>query len=215
MTELLLTTGLTDLQREYVEDINRSGDKLMVILDDILDLAKVTAGQLNLEAIPFDLRQIARDVVGLMKPRAEAKGIALVVCQQPAIYRLVGDPVRLSQVLSNLVSNAIKFTDQGQVLIDIKSEALNAERARLRLEVADSGIGLTEAQMELLFDRFTQADTSTTRRYGGTGLGLAICRELVELMGGEIGVDSHMGQGSTFWVTLELPVATMDVETSA
>jgi signal transduction histidine kinase len=182
----------------------------MVILDDILDLAKIISGQLNLESIPFDLGQVAADIACLMKPRADAKGIDLVVRREPAIHHLVGDPVRLSQVLSNLVSNAIKFTDQGQVLIDVECEALNAERARLRLVVEDSGIGLTEAQMEPLFERFTQADTSTTRRYGGSGLGLSICRELVELMGGEIGVESRVGQGSTFWAELELPVATMD-----
>ena len=206
MTELLLDTPLESLQREYVEVVRTSGAALLRIVDDILDFSKVEAGRLQLEEIEFDLRGCLEEVGDLLGPRAAERGVELVLLQHPEVpERVVGDPVRLRQLLINLVGNAVKFTHRGEIVVRVTRRGVADGRARLRFEVADTGIGIETERLEGLFHAFTQADTSTTRRYGGTGLGLAISRHLVELMGGEIGADSAPGRGSCFWfeITLE------------
>jgi PAS domain S-box-containing protein len=199
MTQLLLDTGLTHEQREYVEMAHSSGEALLAIVNDILDFSKIEAGKLDLEATEFDLRATVEDVRKMLGGRADEKGIGLTVEVEegvPAIVR--ADPVRLRQVLINLVSNAVKFTAEGGVVVRVGPARLTADRVVVRFEVADSGIGIESSQIERLFESFSQADSSTTRRYGGTGLGLAISRQLVELMGGEIGAEGAPGEGSTF-----------------
>jgi PAS domain S-box-containing protein len=206
MTELLLDAGLDREQREYAEAIRLSGENLMVIINDILDFSKIEAGAMRLETIDFDLRSAIEDVVDLLASRAHDKGLelaSLIEYDVPAALR--GDPGRLRQVLTNLVGNAIKFTEEGEVVVKV---ALAEERsgsedgAMIRFEIRDTGIGMTPEQQERLFRSFTQADASTTRRYGGTGLGLAISKQLIEMMGGEIGAESEPGAGSTFFFTV-------------
>jgi len=200
MTELLLATPLTQRQREFASTVRRSAESLLSILNDILDLSKIEAGKLSLEEVPFDLQTVVEEVGLLLAARAAEKKLELIVRYPPnAPRRLIGDPVRLRQVLSNLAGNAVKFTDKGHVLIDVSCERWEGPRAVMRVEVQDTGIGIEDSQKTRLFQKFSQADSSTTRRYGGTGLGLAISREFVLLMGGDIGVDSVPGQGSTFW----------------
>ena len=205
MTGLLLETDLTAEQREYAEAVRRSGEALLEIISDILDFSKIEAGKLNLEIIPFDLRTLIEDVAVLMAERAHAKGLelaCLIHADVPVALR--GDPGRLRQVLTNLVGNAAKFTERGEVLISATVDDETDHDAVIRLAVTDTGIGLTEEQCARLFRPFTQADGSTTRKYGGTGLGLAICKQLAERMDGRIGVWSTPGQGSTFWFTAQL-----------
>ncbi len=200
-TELLYETPLDDQQREYLGVIERSGKSLLRIIDDVLDYAKIEAGRMDLELIPFAPRDAVADVVRLLQPKAKEKGLTLeaeIADDVPA--QLLGDPNRLGQVLLNLAGNAVKFTGSGGVRVSL--QLLGEDR--LRIEVADTGIGITDDQRPLLFRDFSQADSSTSRRYGGTGLGLVISRRLVELMGGRIGVDSESGQGSTFWIELPL-----------
>jgi signal transduction histidine kinase/ActR/RegA family two-component response regulator/HPt (histidine-containing phosphotransfer) domain-containing protein len=207
MNELLLDTALDQEQRDYAVMVQRSAKALLRIVDDILDVSKLDAGKLELEIINFDLADAVESAVLLFEPQARAKGIELVVQIDPATeqYRR-GDPTRLRQVLLNLVGNAIKFTETGSVSVRVMPAGVE----RARFEVTDTGIGIEEIELTRLFERFNQADSSTTRRYGGTGLGLAICRELVTLMSGEIGVTSRPGAGSTFW--FELPLAIADTE---
>jgi PAS domain S-box-containing protein len=205
MTGLLLDTDLTAEQHEYVEAVRTSGNHLLEIIGDILDFSKIEAGKLNLEIIPFDLRTLIENVAVLMAERAHAKGLelaCLIHADVPIILR--GDPGRLRQVLTNLVGNAVKFTERGEVLISATVDDETDHDAVIRLAVTDTGIGLTEEQRTLLFQPFTQADGSTTRKYGGTGLGLAICKQLAERMDGRIGVWSTPGHGSTFWFTAQL-----------
>jgi len=207
MTELLLETGLTDTQRRYAQNIRNSGDSLLNIINDILDFSKIEAGKLELETVDFDVRDVAEEVAELLAGRAHAKGLELA-CQVdddvPAV--LGGDPGRLRQVLINLVGNAVKFTEHGEVLITVKRAADDrtsptSDRTVLRFAVRDTGIGITQEARGRLFKAFSQADGSTTRRFGGTGLGLVICKQLAELMGGEIDIASRPGCGSTFWFT--------------
>ncbi len=210
LTELLLETKLDEQQRPFVETVRSSGESLLSILNDILDFSKIEAGKLETEALDFDLYQAVEDVVQLMAPRAHVKKLELA-CRiderLPAAVR--GDPFRLRQVLTNLIGNAVKFTDAGEVLIDVQQQ----DAGTLRVNVRDTGIGISAEARTRLFTAFAQADGSTTRRFGGTGLGLAICRSLVELMGGQIGVDSREADGSgavsgsNFWFTLPLVVA--------
>jgi PAS domain S-box-containing protein len=207
MTELLLDSPLAPEHREFAETIQKSGTSLLVLINDILDFSKNEAGKLELEEISFDLVLAVEDVAELLAPNAEAKGIELVFRLAPGTpTRLIGDPARLRQVLNNLVSNAIKFTARGHVLIDVSCLEVVDRRATLRLAVQDTGIGIPDDKLGVIFEEFTQADSSTTREYGGSGLGLAICRQLATAMHGQLTVESRPGAGSTFVVTVTLPV---------
>jgi len=202
MTELLLETGLTSAQRKYAETVQRSGQNLLGIINDLLDFSKIEAGKLELENVDMDLRRTLEDVVDLLAERARAKGLELA-CSIPAnlATHVKGDPLRLGQVLTNLVGNAIKFTEQGSVVIRVAGLEETAHNVTLRFEVSDTGAGIGAAAQSHIFEEFAQADGSTTRKHGGSGLGLAISRQLVEMMGGNIYVESVLGAGSTFWFT--------------
>ena len=209
LTELLLETPLDAQQRPFVETVRNSGETLLSIINDILDFSKIEAGKLETESLDYDLFQAVEDVVQLLAPRAHAKQIELACRIDEGLPHAVrGDPYRLRQVLTNLVGNALKFTTEGEVVVEVYQLEVPGETPRLRVDVRDSGIGIDEATRERLFRPFAQADGSTTRRFGGTGLGLAISRSLVELMGGCIGVNSRAGEGSTFWFELPLTGAT-------
>ena len=208
MTDLLLDTDLSVEQRDYAETVRNSADALLVIINDILDFSKIEAGKMEIARVPFDVRAIVEETVELLAPKAEERSLELLLDLPPGIpTQVVGDPGRIRQVLTNLVGNAIKFTHQGHVRIAVNSQASNEQVATLRFSVEDTGIGIPESQQAALFDKFTQADASTTREYGGTGLGLAICKQLVQLMDGTIGVESSPGSGSLFWFTLPLPLS--------
>ncbi|MBX3605528.1 MAG: response regulator [Piscinibacter sp.] len=199
MSWLALQSGLDAKQRNYVEKVHRAAESLLVIINDILDFSKIEAGRLEMEHIPFRLGDVLDQFAHLVGMRADEKGLELLFDLPPGLpTALVGDPSRLGQVLLNLGNNAVKFTAQGEVTVAVRLLAREAGAARLRFEVRDSGIGIGSEQRERLFQPFSQADASTSRRYGGTGLGLAICRHLVALMDGEIGVDSTPGRGSVF-----------------
>ncbi|MFO0454293.1 MAG: two-component regulator propeller domain-containing protein, partial [Pseudomonadota bacterium] len=203
--ELLLQTALDARQRQLATTIRASGRALLDILNDILDLARVESGRMRLEQTPFDLAAVLADVVDLLAPQAHAKGLELVACAAPELrHHVVGDPLRVRQLVTNLLGNAIKFTTHGQVEVNARVVGDDGTRVRVAIEVADTGIGMDEATAARVFEPFTQADESTTRRYGGSGLGLAICREMVALMGGSIAVRSRPGTGSTFTVSLAL-----------
>ncbi len=205
MASLLQDTELTTEQREYVETLARSGEVLLALINDILDFSKIEAGRLELESIDFDPVALLEDVVDLMAGRAQEKNLELVSFVAPDVPpRLQGDSVRLRQILINLVGNALKFTERGEVTLRLERAADASDGIEARFAVTDTGIGLSPEAQTRLFQAFSQADTSTTRRYGGTGLGLAICKRLVELMGGAIGVDSVAGAGSTFWFAIPL-----------
>ena len=199
MTDLLLDTPLDEDQREYAETVRRSGENLMMILNDILDFSKIEAGATRLENIDFDLRAAVDDVTMLLARRAHDKGLELAgLIEHNVPYALRGDPGRLRQVLTNVLGNAIKFTEEGEVVVRVKLADEDEESAKVYFEVSDTGIGMSREQQRRLFLAFTQADASTTRHYGGTGLGLAISKQLVNLMGGEMSVESQSGVGSTF-----------------
>jgi len=199
MTELLITTPLTSRQNEYARTVRDSSESLLVILNDILDLSKIEAGKLSLENVNFDLCEVVEEVGAMLSARAAEKNIELVLRYSLANLRFfVGDPVRMRQVLVNLVGNALKFTTQGHVFIDTTCLPVGNGRVRIDMRVEDTGIGIAPECLHKLFKKFTQADASTTRRFGGTGLGLAICKNLVEAMGGEIKVESEVGKSSCF-----------------
>ena len=207
MAGLLLDTNLNPEQREYAETVRRSADALLSIIDDILDVSKIEAGKMTVEPIPFDLRLAVEDMAELMATKAQQKGLDLILRFSPdAPPRVVGDPGRIRQILINLSGNAVKFTTKGHVYVSVECEERTGEQARVRFSVADTGIGIPASKLGHIFERFTQADASTTRKYGGTGLGLSISKQLVELMGGKMGVESKVGEGSLFWFTLPLPV---------
>ncbi|MBI1795435.1 MAG: response regulator [Candidatus Eisenbacteria bacterium] len=202
MTELLLDTDLTPEQREFLDAVSASADGLLTLLNDILDFSKIEAGKLDFEAIPFSLRDCVGTAVKELGVRGHRKGLELACNIEAEVPdRLIGDPGRLRQVIINLVGNAIKFTAKGEIVIRIRLDGESDGRAMLRIAVRDTGIGIPADKQELIFQPFTQGDGSATRRYGGTGLGLAICLQLVELMSGEISVESQPGRGSTFTFT--------------
>jgi signal transduction histidine kinase/ActR/RegA family two-component response regulator len=203
MADLLLQTDLSPEQQECAEVIRLSGASLLTIINDILDLSKIDAGRLELESIPLSPVAVVEEAVALLAPGAQGRALELVSIVHPEVpERLDGDPVRLRQVLTNLVNNALKFTPAGEVVVRVGPGVENA--GFHRFEVSDSGIGIPADRLDRLFRMFSQADTSTTRRFGGTGLGLAICKRLVGLMEGEIGVESREGRGSTFWFEVPL-----------
>jgi two-component system sensor histidine kinase/response regulator len=205
MTTLLLDTNLGKEQREFTETIQKSADSLMTVINDILDFSKIEAGKLELEIIDFDLRVTLEEVGELMGLKAYEKGLEFATVIHHEVPSLLhGDPGRLRQILINLVGNAVKFTDAGEVTLKAVVEKEDADRALIRFSVSDTGIGISEEKMDRLFKSFSQIDGSTSRKYGGTGLGLAISKQLTELMGGSIGVDSKKGEGSTFWFTVAL-----------
>jgi two-component system sensor histidine kinase BarA len=202
MTELLLTTPLNPEQREYGVTLRESAESLLAILNDILDFSKFEAGHLKVESVPMLPRDIAGSVMALLLPRAQQKRLELTLEIDPAIPdQVLSDPIRVRQLLTNLIGNAIKFTDTGSVGVSIEQTMVEGLPVLL-FAVTDTGIGITAEQQEHVFLSFTQADQSTTRRYGGTGLGLTICKQLAEAMGGAIGVESTSGKGSRFWFTL-------------
>ncbi len=205
MTGLLLDTGLTAEQREYTEMVRSSGEALLTVINDILDFSKIEAGKLVIEPSPFDLRLAIEEVDEMLAPKAEERKLDLVLEYPSAVPRhFIGDAGRIRQVVTNLVGNAVKFSSGGCVLITVECQGREVRQARLRVSVRDNGPGIPQEKLDLLFEKFSQVDASTTRKYGGTGLGLAISKQLVELMGGSIGVDSHPGEGSIFWFTLPL-----------
>ncbi len=212
MTGLLLETDLTEEQRSYAEIVNRSGENLLGLINDILDFSKIEAGRLDMEILDFDLRTALEDTVELLTFRAEDAGLELICHIDPAVPEyLKGDPGRLRQIITNLAGNAIKFTKKGEVTIRADLESELGEEAIIRFSVRDTGIGIPQSRLAAVFEPFTQADGSTTRKYGGTGLGLAICKQLAGLMGGEIGIESEEGVGSTFWFTAKFEKQTLTV----
>jgi signal transduction histidine kinase/BarA-like signal transduction histidine kinase len=216
LSYLLLQTELNPEQRDHLGKVFSSAESLMGILNDILDFSKVEAGRLELELVPFPLASVLERVTNMLALKCQEKGLSLSFDIAPGVpLELVGDPLRLSQVLLNFTSNAIKFTERGHVRISAEMVSSTARDVVLRLSVVDSGIGISAEQQELLFQRFQQADASTTRRFGGTGLGLAISRKLAELMGGDVGVQSELGQGSRFWFTARLGLPTEGTQSSA
>lgn len=213
MAELVLKTDLTPQQHEFARVIYNSANHLLTIINDILDFSKLEAGEMHLQSLNFDLKDCLQTVIDVLSSQAEVKGLELIAAIDRQVpKKLQGDPVRLRQILLNLIANGIKFTDVGKVMVQVSSlgeEKVGVENrdynspssVRLLFSVQDTGIGISSNGQKKLFQSFTQVDASTTREYGGTGLGLAICKQLVEMMGGEIGVESETGKGSTFWFT--------------
>ena len=209
MTDLLLETDLTTEQRDFAEIVRVSGETLLSVINDILDFSKIEAGKLAIESLAFDLRLVMEDVGEMLAPKAQDKNLDLVLQYPSHLPRhFIGDAGRIRQVLTNLVGNAVKFTAHSQILIDVESESRDELSPHVRVSVQDTGCGIPTEKVGALFQKFSQADSSTTRKYGGTGLGLAISKQLTELMGGSIGVRSTLGEGSTFWFTLPLELDT-------
>ncbi len=207
MTSLLRDTPLNAEQLEFVETIQSSGNALLTVINDILDFSKIEAGKLKLELVAIDLRQLIHDSLDVIAVSAREKRLIVETHIDPQVdCALVGDPARLRQVLLNLLSNAIKFSQHGSVSLRVESERSEPGCQSLRVAISDTGIGISPAQQTRLFERFSQADSSTTRKFGGTGLGLAITKRLVEHMGGTVGVESELGVGSTFWFRVTLAV---------
>jgi two-component system sensor histidine kinase/response regulator len=205
MIEMLLATELVGPQRRYAEVVQQSGETLLMVINDILDFSKIEAGKLELDSVDFSLRKIIDDKAQMFAGRAQAKGLEIACHVHPDVPdALVGDPLRLRQVLANLIGNAVKFTEAGEIVIRVSRTEDAEDAVLLRFEVTDTGIGVDPEARERIFDAFSQADGSTTRKYGGTGLGLAISRELALKLGGDIGVESVPGKGSTFWFTARL-----------
>lgn len=211
LTHLLQKSDLDKRQHNFVDKIHRSGRHLLGVINDILDFSKIEAGKLALSPQPFALDDLLNDLIDLTAEKAHQKGLEFIIDIAPDVpYELVGDELRLGQILINYMSNAVKFTEQGDIRLEIRLDETRADGLLLYFAVHDTGIGLSAEQMGRLFNSFQQADASTTRKYGGTGLGLAISRTLAEMMQGEVGVDSHLGSGSTFWFTALLQPATAE-----
>jgi CheY-like chemotaxis protein/nitrogen-specific signal transduction histidine kinase len=209
MTELLQMSDLTPDQREYADTVARSGEALLQLVNDILDLSKIEAGQLGIEVIGFDLAGLLQEVRELLELKARQRGLSFLVDIAPDVpTRIRADPTRIRQILVNLVGNAIKFTHRGHVALRAQVKEHGCERVLLDLAVEDTGIGIAPEQRARVFEAFTQADASTARRYGGTGLGLAICNRLSQLMQGSISLDSELGKGSTFHLILPVDLET-------
>jgi two-component system sensor histidine kinase/response regulator len=211
MTGLLLDTDLTDEQRDLAETVRTSAESLLQIINDILDFSKIEAGKIEFEILNFDLRNALEDMTDMVAPKAYEKGLEIACIVSPDVPSLVrGDPGRIRQILLNLAGNAVKFTHEGQIAIRVSLVEETTTHVTLKFKVADTGIGIPPDRLDRLFKSFSQADASTTRKYGGTGLGLAISRQLTENMGGEIGVQSEQGKGSTFWFTIVLEKQSVD-----
>jgi signal transduction histidine kinase/CheY-like chemotaxis protein len=218
MTSLLLATNLAPEQREFADMVRRSAESLLSVINEVLDFSKIEAGRMSVELVPFDLHAVLKEVAALLFPSAREKGLDLVLDYPDELpHHYIGDPVRVRQVIFNLAGNAVKFTSQGHV--HIRVDTVRPDQGLLapaiRVSVEDTGIGIPESRMGDLFQTFTQADSSTTRRFGGTGLGLAISRQLVRLMGGDIGVRSRLGEGSVFWFMLPLEKARASSDSDA
>jgi signal transduction histidine kinase/DNA-binding response OmpR family regulator len=208
MSELLLDMELDAVARDYAETIRDCGRALLTVINDILDFSKIEAGKMELESLDLDLHDTVRDVARVLALQAHAKGLELTMNIDPQLPDMVrGDPGRLRQILLNLGANAVKFTSQGEISLDVRLVQASADRIEVRCEVRDTGIGIPPERVAALFQPFVQADASTTRKFGGTGLGLSIVAKLVALMGGEVGVDSEPGKGSRFWFTARLAPA--------
>ena len=207
LSHLALKTPLSAKQRDYVSKIHNAGTSLLAVINDILDFSKIEAGRLDIESTDFRLDEVIGSVTTLTAQKAHEKGLEFLAHVAPAIpEHLLGDPLRLGQILTNLVNNAVKFTERGEIRLDIELLERTGEKVQLKFSVRDTGIGMTTEQSAKLFQPFTQADMSTTRKHGGTGLGLTICRRLVELMGGRIWLESEPGVGTTFYFTVWLGV---------
>jgi PAS domain S-box-containing protein len=206
-SHLCLNLELPARARDYIDKIHSAASSLLGIVNDILDISKIEAGKLEIESISFSMDELLNQMASLFGLKAREKGVELVIGALSCLPdRLLGDPLRLSQVLTNLLSNALKFTEQGEISLTLEPVSIASDAVTLRFEVRDSGLGMTQEQMDKLFTAFSQADTSTTRKYGGTGLGLSISKQLVESMGGELGVESKAGEGSCFNFTLRFDV---------
>jgi signal transduction histidine kinase len=207
LTEVLLLTPLDEEQQDYASTVRRSADSLMSLLNEILDFARLDAGKMVLSPAPFDLRDTLDQIVALLSSQASEKGLHLTLHFDPNVpARLIGDDGRIGQVVTNLLGNAIKFTARGRVHVRLECRGRTESTATLLISVADTGIGIPAGKLDAIFEKFTQADGSMTRRYGGTGLGLTIVKQLVEMMGGTVAVESREGEGSTFAITLTLPI---------
>jgi signal transduction histidine kinase len=213
MAQLLLDSPLTPEQRQYAQIVDESGRALLHVINDILDYSKIEAGMMTTESVPFDLRSVLEQASALLRPRAQEKGIGFELRYADEVpSAFLGDPGRIRQIILNLTGNAIKFTEQGHVAVVVTCPERGPDDALIRLTVEDTGIGIPEHLQSRLFEKFSQADSSTTRRYGGTGLGLAICKRLASLMGGSVGVASNVGRGSSFWVTVRLALVSDGAE---
>ena len=211
LSHLALKTPLSAKQRDYVSKVHNAGTSLLAVINDILDFSKIEAGRLDIESTDFRLDEVIGSVTTLTAQKAHEKGLEFLAHVAPAIpEHLLGDPLRLGQILTNLVNNAVKFTERGEIRLDIELVERTGEKVQLKCSVRDTGIGMTAEQSAKLFQPFTQADMSTTRKHGGTGLGLTICRRLVDLMGGRIWLDSEPGAGTTFYFTVWLGVSSAD-----
>jgi TMAO reductase system sensor TorS len=208
MIELLLSTALDARQRHYAETVQRSGETLLDVINEILDFSKIEAGRLEIEAVEFDCRETIDDVVSLLSERASRKGLVLAHrTERDVPAAVVGDPSRVKQILTNLIGNAIKFTERGEVRVAMSVAERQGNTYLLRFEIRDTGIGIAPDALASIFDAFSQADGTMRRKYGGTGLGLTIAKQLAHVMGGQIGVESMPGRGSTFWFTVRVPAA--------
>lgn len=216
LTELIQRTKLDERQEDYIKKVSVSSHSLLGIINDILDFSKIEAGKLQIENTPFNLNEILECIADMFAPKASEKQIELLIYPESDVPKcLRGDPLRIEQILINLTNNAIKFTETGQITVKVEVESKEKNTATLLFSVSDTGIGMTRKQLQKLFESFTQADESTTRKYGGTGLGLTICKNLIELMGGNISVRSTLGEGSSFSFALELPIIDEEVQIKA